>query len=83
EINLKTRDAKDEKSGPMMDMILSSRVCDLTYYYGWGSNAFSTLASCVLPSSNKNVASQSKRFQTSIERSITQLLRAMDKAENR
>ena len=83
EINLKTRDAKDEKSGPMMDMILSSRVCDLTYYYGWGSNAFTTLASCVLPSNNKNVASQSKRFQTSIERSITQLLRAMDKAENK
>ena len=79
EINLKTKGAKDEQSGPMIDMILSSRVCDLSYYYQWGSNAFGSLASCLLPGSNKGIASQTKRFQSSIERSIAQLQRAMDK----
>ncbi len=79
EINLKTKGAKDEQSGPMIDMILSSRVCDLSYYYQWGSNAFGSLAACLLPGSNKGIASQTKRFQSSIERSIMQLQRAMDK----
>ena len=81
EINLKTKGAKDEQSGPMMDMILSSRVCDLTYYYQWGSGAFGSLATCLLPTGNKNVASQSKKFKTSIERSIKQYNQAMEKAD--
>ena len=79
EINLKTKGAKDEQSGPMIDKILSSRVCDLSYYYQWGSNAFGSLASCLLPSSTKGVASQSKKFKASIERSIAQLEKAMAK----
>ena len=79
EINLKTKGAKDEQSGPMIDMILSSRVCDLSYYYQWGSNAFGSLASCLLPTGGKGVASQNKRFKNSIERSIGQLQKAMDK----
>jgi len=79
EINLKTKGAKDEQSGPMIDKILSSRVCDLSYYYQWGSNAFGSLASCLLPNGGKGVASQNKRFKASIERSIAQLEKAMDK----
>ena len=79
EINLKTKGAKDEQSGPMIDMILSSRVCDLSYYYQWGSNAFGQLAQCLLPTSNSGVASQNKKFKASIERSIAQLQKAMDK----
>ncbi len=79
EINLKTKGAKDEQSGPMIDKILSNRACDLSYYYQWGSNAFGSLASCLLPTGGKGVASQTKRFKTSIERSIAQLQRAMDK----
>ena len=78
EINLKTKGAKDEQSGPMIDMILSSRVCDLSYYYQWG-NAFGSLASCLLPTSNAGVSSQNKKFKASIERSIQQLQKAMDK----
>ena len=80
EINLKTKGAKDEQSGPMMDMILSSRVCDLSYYYQWGSNAFGQVAGCLLPT-GKSVASISKRFGASIERNIDQLLRSLDKHE--
>ena len=79
EINLKTKGAKDEQSGPMIDKILSNRACDLSYYYQWGSNAFGSLASCLLPSGSKGVASQNKRFKASIERSIAQLEKAMDK----
>jgi len=79
EINLKTKGAKDEQSGPMIDKILSNRACDLSYYYQWGSNAFGSLASCLLPSGSKGVASQNKRFKSSIERSIAQLEKAMDK----
>ena len=79
EINLKTKGAKDEQSGPMMDMILSSRVCDLSYYFQWGSGAFGQLASCLLPNGNKGVASQNKKFKANIERSIGQFQKAMDK----
>ncbi len=80
EINLKTKGARDEQSGPMIDMILSNRVCDLAYYYGWGG-AYGTLSGCLLPGSNSSVASRSRSFKNSIERSITQLMKALDKFE--
>ncbi len=78
EINLKTKGAKDEQSGPMIDKILSSRVCDLAYYYQWGSNAFGSLAACLLPTGGKSVSSQNKRFKQSIERSIKMLIEDME-----
>ena len=81
EINLKTKGAKDEQSGPMMDMILSNRVCDLSYYYQWGSNAFGQVANCLLPTGGKSVSSQSKKFKSSIERAIGQLQKSMEKFE--
>ena len=81
EINLKTKGAKDEQSGPMMDMILSGRVCDLSYYYQWGSNAFGQVAGCLLPT-GKSVASVSKRFGAMIDRSIGQLMKSMEKFDN-
>ena len=80
EINLKTKGAKDEQSGPMMDMILSGRVCDLSYYYQWGSNAFGQVAGCLLPT-GKSVASISKRFGAQIDKAIAQLLKSMEKHE--
>ncbi len=80
EINLKTKGAKDEQSGPMMDMILSNRVCDLSYYYQWGGNAFGQVANCLLPT-GKGVASISKRFGAQIDRNIDQLMKALDKHE--
>jgi len=82
EINLKTKGAKDEQSGPMIDKILSSRVCDLAYYYQWGSNSFSTLASCLRPTSGRGVSSMNAKFKGAIERSIGQLLKSMDKFED-
>lgn len=81
EINLKTKGPKDEKSGPMMDKILSSRVCDLAYYYGWGS-AFTSLAACLMPNNGKSVSSQNKRFKGSIENQIKKLVQNMQKNDN-
>ena len=83
EINLKTRDAKDEQSGPMIDMILANRACDLAYYYSWGQNAFGQMAACLLPSSTSGgVSAQNKKYKASIERNIEQLLRAMSRHED-
>ena len=65
----------------MMDMILSGRVCDLSYYYQWGSNAFGQVAGCLLPT-GKSVASVSKRFGAMIDRSIGQLMKSMEKFDN-
>ena len=79
EINLKTKGARDEQSGPMIDMILANRVCDLTYYYGWGGNAFQSIAQCLLPTNASNVSSMAKRLGSQIERNISKLLTDMDK----
>jgi ABC-type glycerol-3-phosphate transport system substrate-binding protein len=80
EINLKTKGAKDEQSGPMMDMILSGRVCDLSYYYQWGGNAFGQVAGCLLPT-GKGVSSVSKKFGQQIDRNIAQLIKSLEKHE--
>ena len=66
----------------MIDRVLSSRVCDLAYYYGWGSNAFGALAGCLLPTSGSSVASQSQTYKSSVEKSIKNLLRTLDRYEN-
>ena len=82
EINLKTKGAKDEQSGPMMDKILSGRVYDLSYYFGWGSGAFGQLASCLLPSGGKSVASTSRSFERSITRAIEQHDKALSRFDD-
>ena len=79
EINLKTKGAKDEQSGPMIDKILASRSCDLAYYYKWGSNAFGSLANAALPGSGTSVASMATKQKKAVENSIRQLLRKMNK----
>ncbi len=81
EINLKTKGAKDEQSGPMMDKILSGRVYDLSYYYGWGGGVFGNIAGCLLPGGSKSVASVGKGAQRSIERAIEQHAKALDKLD--
>ena len=80
EINLKTKGARDEQSGPMIDKILSTRVCDLAYYYGWGG-AFGSLAGCLLPNSNTAVSSQSRSFKNSIGRSIEKLMKSLNELD--
>lgn len=77
EINLKTKGAKDEQSGPMIDKVLSGRVYDLSYYYMWG-NTFSNIAGCLLPDSRKQIASLHKSAQSSIKRAIEKMAEAME-----
>ncbi len=84
EINLKTKGAKDEKSGPMIDKILANRACDLSYYFtSIGNNPFGELSQTLLPTANKSVASVSKRFSTQIKRTANKIVEAMEKNENR
>ncbi len=77
EINLKTRDAKDVESGPMIDKILASRPCDLSYYYSWGG-AFAGIAGTLLPSSTQAVSSLNRQYQRSMERTIERVVEDMD-----
>ncbi|MBE6652271.1 MAG: hypothetical protein E7610_02510 [Ruminococcaceae bacterium] len=80
EINLKTKGAKDVESGPMIDMILENRACDLAYYYNLGSNnAFANIASCLLPTNNSSVASENTRALKSVKNGITSLLKKLEK----
>ena len=82
EINLKTKGAKDEQSGPMIDKILSGRVYDLSYYYQWGSNIFGTVAGCLLPNGGKSVASVARSAERSLQRAIEQLAKSLEKFDN-
>ncbi len=78
EINLKTRDAKDEKSGPMIDKILASRACDLAYYYQWGGS-FAAMAGTLLPASNGQVSSLHKANSKKLKKEIEKFLKDIDK----
>ena len=78
DINLKTKSARDEQSGPMIDIVLENRVFDLAYYYGWGNNAFQQIAQCLLPTNASSISSMAKRFGSQINRNIDKLLEAME-----
>ena len=72
EINLTTKNVKDEQSGPMIDLILASRVCDLAYYYTWGNNAVGILVEALKPETTKSMASSAKSLERSVNRQIDQ-----------
>lgn len=77
EINLTTKHVKDEQSGPMIDMILESRVCDLAYYYNWGSSV-ATLVESLKPDSTKPVASSAKSLEAQVNRQIRTTLNKIE-----
>lgn len=62
EITLKTKAARDEESGPMIDMILESRVFDLAYVYNWG-NLVSTIATQIT-TGGKSLVSKATQMQS-------------------
>ncbi len=80
EINLKTRDAQDAESGPMIELILANRVYDLAYAFKWGG-VVSGLASAMLPGGSTSVASQDNKYRRSIESKITQLIQKINRTE--
>lgn len=77
DINLTTKSVKDEQSGPMIDLILASRVCDLDYYYGWG-NAVGTFVSALNPDSKTSVASSAKSLERVVNIQIRNALEKFD-----
>ena len=77
EINLTTKNVKDEQSGPMIDLILASRVCDLAYYYGWGG-AVDKLVEALKPSSNASIASSSQSLAKAVNNQIKRALKKID-----
>ena len=77
EINLTTKNVKDEQSGPMIDLILASRVCDLAYYYGWG-NAVGTLVNTLKPDSTKSMSSAGKSVGKAVDRQMERAIQKID-----
>lgn len=83
EINLKLKSAKDEQSAPMIDLILANRIYDLAYYYGWGNNAYNTLAAGLSSSgSGSSVSSLNQRFKGMITKNIQDLTNKIEKFES-
>ncbi len=82
EINLKTKGAKDEKSGPMIDKILSSRACDLCYYYKWCDDAYAKLAASML-SGGGSISNLNRQFSMRMNKEINNLMEDMDEAANK
>ena len=82
EINLKSKHSHDKESGPMIDMILANRVCDLAYYYNWGNDIVSQLGNAMLPTASTSIASQNKKYKNSVENAIKQTLKRFDSADN-
>lgn len=82
DLNLKTKNAKDAESGPMIDLILANRVYDLAYTYQLGG-VVANVASAMLPSSKTNVASLNKSAQSGIKRGLSQLRKNIEKAEKK
>lgn len=81
EINLTSKYIDDPESAPMIDIVLETRVYDLPYYYDLTpgqNNVTHTLAQCMLPTSNKKVASATGSIGGLLERKILQLITDMD-----
>ena len=78
EINLTSKYAKDEESGPMIDLILDSRVYDLSYYYGWGG-LLDSLTNALKEGGNAGVASSSKTYKNKVERDMKRAIESIEK----
>ncbi len=78
DINLKSKGVKDEKSAPMIDLILETRAYDLAYYYNWGKNAFGQIADTLLPTAKKGVSSVNKAVSSAVKNDIEDLVEKLD-----
>ncbi len=70
DVALKTKYARDEESGRMLDIIFSSRCYDIGYVYGWG--ALNTLP-------NTLYSSKSTDFSSQFAKAEKNALKALDK----
>ena len=74
EINLTSKYSKDEQSGPMIDLILATRVFDLAYYYDWGE-LLPLLTSALQEDSTAQVSSANRKFSKQITAAIEKTLK--------
>ena len=73
ELQLKTKMARDEESGEMLDIIFAGRIFDLGLLYDWGG--FSSLFSQAMQSNATDIVSRVERIE---ERIRTQIERTVD-----
>lgn len=82
DINLTSKNVHDAESGPMIDLILSTRVYDLAYYFDLApnnGNVTHKLASCMTPDSNTSVASFYRSYSNLIGKRIQAVINSMNK----
>lgn len=82
EINLTSKNVHDPESGPMIDLILETRVYDLAYYFDLttdGVNITHQLANCMFPDSNTAIASFYRSTAKMITKRINAIIANMDK----
>ena len=77
DINLTTKNVRDEQSGPMIDLVLESRVCDLSYYYGWG-NAVGAFVSALNPNSTTAMGSSARGLERAVNSKINAALKTFN-----
>jgi hypothetical protein len=62
-VALKTKYARDEESGRMLDLIFSSRCYDIGYVYGWGG--LNTLPNTLYTAKSTDFSSQFAKLEKS------------------
>ena len=76
EKNLILKGLKDEESGPMVDLILQTRVYDLAYVYGW-SGATGSIRAMIAGGRNQ-IASQASRWSNSLKKEIQKFMNTVE-----
>lgn len=79
DLNLTSKNVRDEQSGPMIDLVMSSRVCDPAYCLGIGGSVATNLSSAMLPGKSGTVSSIAKSAEKQINRDIKNLTKKLNK----
>ena len=85
EINLTSKDLRDAESAPMIDLILSTRVYDLAYYFDLTTsqgNITHKLAACMLPDAKSSVSSVYRGMSTMLGKRIDAMITEMNKTSD-
>ena len=82
DITLISKGTRDPESGPMIDLILNTRVFDLSMYYDWGG-LVGNLSNIIRGTESRNVSSIYKAAKRSTKTAMTKTIEAFEKnAEN-
>ena len=76
EKNLIAKGLQDEESGPMVDLILSTRTYDLAYVYGWSGAAGSIRG--MIAGGRNQIASQASRWSNSLKKEIQKFMNTVE-----